>query len=110
MSTKVYVVDIDGTICTKTDGDMDYRAATPFLERIHKVNELYDQGHTIIYFTARGMGRSKNNPSVAYEECYTITKHQLEVWGAKHHRLVMGKPYADVYLDDKGVNDKDFFQ
>ena len=46
-----YVFDIDGTICTKTDGD--YSQAEPLHERIQKVNELYDQGHEIIFLTAR---------------------------------------------------------
>ena len=34
----VYVFDIDGTICTKTDGD--YSKAKPMQERIDVVNKL----------------------------------------------------------------------
>ena len=29
--------------------------------------------------------------------------------GAKHHQLFLGKPSGDYYIDDKGVNDEDFF-
>ena len=43
-----YVFDIDGTICSKTDGD--YIQAQPNSQRIQRVNELYDEGHTIIDF------------------------------------------------------------
>ena len=51
-----YVFDIDGTICTKvTDGD--YSKAEPIQDRIDLVNNLYDEGHTIVFQTARGMGR-----------------------------------------------------
>lgn len=103
----VYVVDIDGTICTKTDGD--YENAKPFFDRINKVNSLYDSGHTIIYFTARGMRRTNDNPVKAYEVCFQQTHKQLTEWGVKFHRLVMGKPYADYYIDDKGINDENFF-
>ena len=62
-----YVVDIDGTICTKLcelKGE-DYKDSFPLKERIDKVNALYDKGHKIIYMTARGMGRHKNNRSLA---------------------------------------------
>ena len=50
-----YCVDIDGTICTPTVG-RDYSTAQPWKDRIDKLNKLYDEGHEIIYFTARGMG------------------------------------------------------
>lgn len=107
----VYVIDIDGTICTKTEGHGDnYASAEPYLDRIEYINRLYDGGHTVIYFTARGMGRSKDNPALAYEECFEVTKRQLTSWGAKFHRLALGKPYADFYIDDKGINDLDFFK
>ena len=48
-----FCFDIDGTICTNTWGD--YEDAEPYFDRIDAVNELYDNGFHIIYFTARGM-------------------------------------------------------
>ena len=50
-----YVIDIDNTICTPTVGG-DYSKAQPWKDRIDKVNKLYDEGHEVVYFTARGMG------------------------------------------------------
>jgi histidinol phosphatase-like enzyme len=102
-----YVFDIDGTICSKTDGD--YTQAQPFPERIEKVNRLYDEGHTVILLTARGMGRSNNSVNFAYESFYDLTHSQLKEWGVKFNELFLGKPAADHYIDDKGVNDEDFF-
>ena len=32
---KIYVFDIDGTICTNTDGD--YKSAEPFADMIEKI-------------------------------------------------------------------------
>ena len=46
-----YVIDIDDTIC-KEEGPVIGRK--PFEDRIAKVNKMYDEGHTIIYYTARG--------------------------------------------------------
>lgn len=46
-----YCFDVDGTICNNTDGM--YAKAEPFIHRINEINKLYDEGHTVIYFTAR---------------------------------------------------------
>jgi hypothetical protein len=102
-----YVFDIDGTICTNTFGS--YEEAEPYKKRIEKVNQLYDEGNIIFFATARGMGRSNNNISFAYKELYSFTKKQLESWGIKFHRLFMGKPNGDIFVDDKGSKDVDFF-
>lgn len=102
-----YVFDIDGTICTITDGE--YPTAKPLRDRIEKVNALYDEGHTIVFQTARGMGRSNNSEQFAYAKFYEFTKQQLEDWGVKYHSLFLGKPAGDIYIDDKGIKDEDFF-
>ena len=85
-----YVFDIDGTICKKLQEGQDYKQATPFKERIEKVNKLHDKGHTIIYLTARGMGRHKNNQAAAIGEFYMLTSEQLKEWGARYHQLYLG--------------------
>ena len=102
-----YVFDIDGTICSKTDGE--YGDAEPFTDRIDKINQLYDEGNTIIFHTARGMGRTDNNSLMAHRLFYFLTLSQLEKWGVKHHKLFMGKPSGDLYIDDKGEKDENFF-
>jgi len=102
-----YVFDIDGTICLNSNSD--YISSTPIQERIDKVNELYDSGHTIIFQTARGMGRSKNSPALAYAQFFDLTQKQLTAWGVKYHSLFLGKPAGDIYIDDKGVKDVNFF-
>jgi len=91
--------DIDETICRTTG--TDYFNATPIKERIDQINELYDQGNTIKLLTARG--------AVTGIDWTEVTKKQLNLWGLKYHELHLTKPYADVYVDDKGVNDKIFF-
>ena len=45
-------VDVDNTI-TETSG-MDYQNAKPIYAKISIINKLYDLGHTITYWTARG--------------------------------------------------------
>ena len=86
-----YVFDIDGTICSNTLGD--YKSASPF----------------IIFLTARGMGRTNNDRDKSHELFYDLTKKQLSNWNVKYHKLFMGKPSGDIYIDDKGERDENFF-
>ena len=105
-----YVVDIDGTICIPGPTDETrYDQALPIQDRIDEINKLYDEGHTTIYLTARGMGRHRNNANLARQEFYEFTEIQLSLWGCKYHELHLGKPTADYYIDDKGVNSDEFF-
>lgn len=94
-----YCFDIDGTICT-TEG-ANYATAAPILERIVVVNRLFEEGNRVIFFTARG--------SMTGIDWQDLTRNQLSVWGVKYHELLLGKPHADIYVDDKGIQDSVFF-
>ena len=88
---KIYV-DIDNTICTQELED--YGQAKPWLENILKVNKLYDKGHEITYYTARG--------SVTGIDWYDTTKKQLDEWGCKYDKLSVGeKPFYDLLICDR---------
>ena len=39
-----------------------------------------------------------------------MTTDQLNKWGVKYHALFLGKPAGDIYVDDKGIKDEDFFR
>lgn len=95
-----YVIDIDGTICTNTNGD--YVNSVPFVDRINSINRLYDQGHKITYWTARGA-----NSGIDWSE---LTEQQLDQWGCKYHDLRMKKPAYDVWIDDKAHNSERYFE
>jgi hypothetical protein len=90
----IYCFDIDGTLCTNTDGN--YIMAQPFRQIISQVNRLYEKGERIVLYTARGA-----TTGIDWRE---LTKRQLEEWGVRYHELFMGKPTADVYIDDKALN------
>lgn len=102
-----YVFDIDGTLCSLSDGK--YENAKPYPNRIKEVNKLYTAGHTIILNTARGMGRTENNHNLANEMFRELTEKQMDMWGVKYHKLFLGKPAGDIYIDDKGEKDENFF-
>ena len=95
-----YTVDIDNTICV-TQGN-DYPNSKPLLDRIQKINELYDAGHEIHYWTARG-----SNSGVDWLE---LTLNQLASWGCKYTSAKTGKPAYDVWIDDKAINAEQYFK
>ena len=82
------------------------------LDALKTLNKWYDEGHYIIYFTARAMGRFVGDPdavSKATALMEDLTTEQLNTWGCKYHELLFGKPHADVFIDDKGVSDLNWF-
>ena len=93
-----YCFDIDGTLCSQES--KDYTLAEPNFSRIRRVNELFDQGHIIKLFTARG-----SKSGIDWTEA---TRAQLSEWGIRHHELILGKPHADFYIDDKAIHSEDF--
>ena len=95
----IYCFDIDGTICTFTDGN--YEEAKPFNERIKIINNLKKEGHTIKLFTARG-----STTGIDWKE---FTEKQLQTWGLNYHELILGKPHADIFIDDKAIHSESWF-
>jgi hypothetical protein len=98
VSKLIYCFDIDNTLC-KTEGK-DYENSQPINERIAKVNWLFKEGHTIKIFTARGSGSG-----IDWRD---LTEAQLDRWGVLYHELIMMKPAADFYVDDRAIRDSDF--
>lgn len=97
----IYCFDLDNTLC-KTEKNI-YENSIPILERIEIVNKLYDDGHTIIIETARGCSSGKN--------WWYFTTDQLKKWGVRYHTLRTGVKWgADFFIDDRAINDKDFFK
>lgn len=89
--------DIDGTIA---DTDIkNYSIAEPDESITILINKLYDNGNTIIIFTARGATSGKDWRSV--------TENQLKRWGVKYHQLIMGYP-KDLVVDDVAITPEDF--
>jgi len=97
----IVYVDIDETICEYKD-KREYSLASPIPERISNINRLYDEGNTIIYWTARG--------SVTGVDWKDLTETQLKLWGAKYHSCQLGKPHFDLYICDKAVNSESYFK
>ena len=69
---------------------------------INLINDLYEKENVIILFTARG-----STTDIDWKE---LTEQQLHTWGVKYHKLLFGKPEADIFVDDKAISDILFFK
>lgn len=98
LHARKYVIDMDGVICN-TNGTF-YETAKPNQDVIEKINRLYEAGNTIWIHTGRGY--------VSGVDFKNLTESQLEKWRVRYHKLLMGKPDADYYIDDKAINIKDW--
>ncbi len=95
----VIYIDIDETICHSPNVP-DYTISYPIVENIEKANQLYDDGHTIVYWTARG-----TKTGIDWRE---QTEKQFKEWGVKYNDLKFGKPNYDLFIDDKNMNTNDW--
>lgn len=96
-----YCFDIDKTILFC---DKNYENCKVDKDIKELINSLYKSGHTIILYTARKMETFKGNVRLARKSIEAKTKTQLEFFGIMYHEIYFGKPSADIYIDDKGVN------
>lgn len=91
-------IDIDETICYY-EGERDYENALPLKGNIERANALYDKGHEITYWTARG--------TMTGIDWRDVTEEQFKRWGVKYHNLMFGKPAYDLLIDDRAITNFD---
>ena len=94
-----YCFDIDGTICST---NCHYEDAKPYDEVIKKINRLYNSGNSIILYTSRGSGSGI--------DWTDFTKKQVDEWNVKYHELLLGKPQYDIFVDDRAINNEEWYK
>lgn len=84
------IIDMDGTICTE---EKTYSRSLAKIKPGAKeyINKQYDDGHTIIIYSAR-----------SWQE-FEMTTEWLKVNDVFYHQLILGKPIGDVWIDDRAV-------
>ena len=96
----IIFIDIDNMICTYHSDDDSYKEAIPITENIEKVKLLVEEGHDVSFWTARG--------TVTGLDWTRTTNQQLESWGLGGIPVIFGKPYFDLFIDDRVMNVKDW--
>src|ERR1035437_10883472 len=84
---KNFVIDIDGTVGEDIPNEEPERMenAEVYPDALAKVNQWYDEGHIITFFTSR---------TEAHRE---VTNRWLKKSGFKYHGLLVGKPRGGNY-------------
>jgi len=84
---KNYLIDIDGTVGEDIPNEEPERMITAkaYPDAIKTLNNWYDQGHIIYFFTSRTEAHRK------------ITEAWLKKHGFKYHGMLMGKPRGGNY-------------
>ena len=95
----IYYFNIDDTICESKN--KDFTLAIPYKKRILEINELYNNGNIIIYWSSRNFNSNTNY--------FQLTLKQLNEWGCRFTELKMEKPIYDLSIDNKNVNSDNFF-
>jgi hypothetical protein len=92
------VIDIDGVLADGTKEQVysdaagwAYEHCSPIEKGFQLLHFLRERGFRIVLYTAR------------LEEDREITLAWLKRYEAEFDYLVMGKPYGDVYVDDRSV-------
>lgn len=92
---KNFIIDIDGVVCEDIPNEEPERMVTAkeILGVREKINDLFDRGHIITFFTSRT------------EELKEITEKWLESHGFNYHKIICGKPRGGNYhyIDDKPI-------
>lgn len=104
---KIYVFDLDRTICIPQDFDdtaRRYGEAEPIIEMIKFIQDLHRYGHRVIIHTARRMLTHKGNLLMIEQDVGEVTRQWLKEHNVPYDELIFGKPYGDFYIDDKAID------
>ena len=98
------VFDLDNTIVTGPVIYKDYSTVEPISQTIDLIKKLKAKGHTIIIHTARNMVTTGHNQGLAIKNIGLVTLESLNKFGIPFDEIHFGKPYGDLYIDDKAFN------
>ena len=107
-TAKTMVVDVDDTILTTEN--RDYANSAPVFGVVGKLREARAKGWHIILFTARGMGRSNGNIELVREQVIAEVTSFCDKWDVPYDEVMVGKPWAAMYVDDKALRPNEFEQ
>ena len=96
-------IDLDGVICRIREQQEGYEGLEPVEGAVEKIRNLKKNGHYIIIYSARRMKTHDGNVGKATADIGKITLEWLESYGILYDEIILGKPWADIYIDDNAV-------
>ena len=96
--------DIDNTLLTYSDTVGSTIGIKPIEKMVGLVKHLHSEGNTIVLQTARGMKSCDSNLGKACGKSAMVVLKALEDFKIPYDEIYFGKPWADIYVDDKCWN------
>lgn len=106
------VIDFDDTISfAKTFNSVSgYAEAKPNIELINTMRKLSAQGYKFIIHTARGWISCNQNVEKAEQKYRKQMETWLEKYNVPYERIIFGKPFGMLYVDDKALRPDEFVE
>jgi capsule biosynthesis phosphatase len=98
------VIDLDNTIFTYPTQYKDYSTVKAIQHIKNLMQLLKSKGHEIVIYTARKMISCNGNVGKIIKNVGQTTLQTLEELEIPYDELHFGKPYGDIYIDDKAFN------
>ena len=102
--SKRFCFDLDNTLVTYPRIFGDYSTVEPIHKNIEYLKFLKENGNYIIIYTARRMKTHKGNVGAIISDIGKVTLDTLSRFEIPYDEFLFGKPHADFYIDDLGVN------
>lgn len=96
--------DLDNTLVTAPCVKGNYATVKPLPDNIEICQKLKELGHIIIIYTARRMKTHNGNVGQVMKDIAEVTFQNLADFQIPFDEIYFGKPYADIYIDDKAIN------
>lgn len=107
---KRLIVDIDKTICFKTENG-SYKDAKPDYEMRDRLNEYKKIGFEIIFFTSRNMRTYKGEIGLINVHTLPEIIKFLDINSFQYDQIIVGKPWCGndgFYIDDRAIRPNEF--
>ena len=101
------VFDLDNTIVSYPKIYKDYNSVSVIEPIKRLISYLKSNGHTVIIHTARNMVTTQHNVGKALKNIGLATLQTLKDLDIEYDEIHFGKPYGDLYIDDKAFNPYD---
>ena len=96
--------DIDNTLVSFSNAIGTTEGIVPIPHMVELLRTLHAEGNTIVLHTARGMKSKKSNLGLVGKGSILSVLTMLEEYKIPYDEIYFGKPWADLYVDDKAWN------
>lgn len=101
------VFDLDNTLVTWPNVFKDYSTVDRIDHMVKFAAYLRENGHEVIIATARNTVTSGHNIGKLMKNVGMTTLNSLQQLGIEYDEIHFGKPYGDLYIDDRCFNTYD---